>query len=708
MDARTKTTATWWHNLPYCLALAPALAAAQSAPSAGQEVVIQGHGQQTEHQIDRKIYRIGNDLQATSGSAADVLSTIPSVSVDIDGNVSLRGDSKVLLLVDGKVSAQLTGSGAGDGLQQFSASEIDRIEVMTTAPAEYRANGAGGVINIVTKRKRTLGNSGSALANIGNRQRYVLNASGAHNSSELKMTAGAGLRQDDREREIRTENAVVGTTGEVGSRNVRTEHARRLIPSLKGALEYTPDERRTVSAEASLRERSGNRYFDETAQSSDTVSLRHSDGHEWSISGEERLRYKQALSSRDEAIDVSLHRSTDLEREHYAYLNTVVQPQPSQSVDHLHLNHDFVSTELSIDYRKSFSDDTHFKLGYAIERSNNAYGNAGDTLDPGTGQLVSNTDLTNEFRFHQTVHAAYASYEGVAGTWSFVTGLRGETTRALANQLTSGVQNFQRYSGLYPNLHLSRPLGTGNVLNFSASRRLSRPDEEDLNPYVDHQDVHNLRAGNPNLRPQETDAFEAGFRSEPNNYGVTVYLRRNRNAVTDVIVTLAPDVLLATKANLPRSTAGGVEFEREGSFTSAVSYRVNGNLAYTQIDATALGSTGLRSTASLNLKGSMDYRPTKLDTAQMSFTRTGRRLTAQGELEAVNLVNLGYKRALRPDLALVLTLSDAFNGQRMRRVLDTAALRQSYERHQLGQVFYAGLSYQFGQQKKASGFDYEQ
>ena len=167
-----------------------------SAPDPNSDiktVTVSGKRKAVEVDLDRKVYNISNDLQSVTGTAADVLNTIPSVQVDADGNVSLRGDNRVVILIDGKPSAQLSGANAGDGLLQYGANDIERIEVMTNAPAEYGANGTAGVINIVTRRNRQPGTSGAFVFNAGNDGRYVSDLRGALNSENLKLSGGIGF-----------------------------------------------------------------------------------------------------------------------------------------------------------------------------------------------------------------------------------------------------------------------------------------------------------------------------------------------------------------------------------------------------------------------------------------------------------------------------------------------------------------------------------
>jgi outer membrane receptor for ferrienterochelin and colicin len=194
------------------------------------------------------------------------------------------------------------------------------------------------------------------------------------------------------------------------------------------------------------------------------------------------------------------------------------------------------------------------------------------------------------------------------------------------------------------------------------------------------------------------------------NYGFTGYLRRNRNSVTDVTQVLSPEVVLITKANLPKDTSSGLEVMANGYVMPRLSYGLSGNLFYSQIDAIALGAPGVKSTAGINAKANLDYRPTTNDTAQLSFSRSDKRLTPQGYVSAINLVNMGYKHQIRANLSAVVTVSDIFNGQIFRRFVSTPTLTDSYQREQVGRIAYIGVIYTFGAPKKnkAGGFEYDQ
>lgn len=698
---------------------AKAAAPAKAAPSAVEGIVVTAERPQTQSLVDRTVYTVNADLQATAGSAADVLSNLPSVAVDADGNISLRGDSNVTVLVDGKPSAQFSGATRGLSLLQFPANEIDRIEVMANPPAQYRAEGSGGVINIITKKTKRDGFSGSAQASGGDYGRYVLGLNGSYNIGRLKASGGIGLRHDVKERLTRSDRVEVdlATGAPVESHQRIDEHFHRLMPSVKGALDYEFNDRQSAGLSFSHRELTGRRYFDQDNTSSPPgqapsgLSSRHSDGHEWSMDGAEGLHFDQKLWRPGETLSLAAERSMTRERERYAYRNSSTLPAGPATFDDLRLSLDLIKTELSADYDLPMAHDREVKLGYDLEDDRNAFDNVGDTLTSASGPATINPAVTNHFRYRQQVNAAYGQYEAPVGPWRLQAGLRVEATHVATLQITGNLAGGRDDLGAYPSLHLDRSLGDDGKLTASVGRRVTRPDPEALNPFADHQDIHSLRAGNPDLRPQDTWSYELGYLYSGSrlNYGATAYYRRDKNSVTDVIRPISADVVLATKMNLPLSQSGGVAFTAGGKLGSRLSYNLSGDLFAAQIDATALGATGTKSTTGLNLKASLDYRPTAKDTAQISVSRTDKRLTPQGEISAINLVNLGYRRQIRPDLAAVVTVTDLFDGQRQQRLISTPQLRDDFLRHQLGRVAFVGVVYTFGAPAKAkpSGFEYE-
>ena len=193
-----------------------------------ETVVVQGQKLNVETKIDRKIYSVPEDAQSALGTLSDILNVIPSVDVDPDGNVSLRGDSNVLVLIDGKPATQLQGANAGDVLQSIPASEIERIEILTTPPAQFKAEGAAGVINIIT-RKRAAKESASAslTGSLGSGGRWLVGGNGNYGRKQFTASVNAGFREDYRERTI--ESVVTGPDPTTGQALESESHVQRAI-----------------------------------------------------------------------------------------------------------------------------------------------------------------------------------------------------------------------------------------------------------------------------------------------------------------------------------------------------------------------------------------------------------------------------------------------------------------------------------------------
>ncbi|MFL6603629.1 MAG: TonB-dependent receptor domain-containing protein [Steroidobacteraceae bacterium] len=696
-------------------------AAAENSSPPMDTIVVQGQKLSVESKIDRKVYSVPEDAQSTLGTLSDILSVIPSIDVDPDGAVSLRGDTNVLVLIDGKPATQLQGSKGGENLQSISAKNIERIEVLTTPPAQFKAEGAAGVINIITRKRGTRESAfGSLQGSLGNGGRWLVGANGSYGGKKFTAAVNAGFREDYRQRTIQSQ--AIGpdpSSGQVlASRDRASQRLRRNVPSVDLSGEYDPNEHQSLSGSASWLRRGGLRtytQFDASTLESGAVTgstRRLTSGHDPEDDYNTTLRFTQKLSKPGETLDLSLHRSISHQHEHYDYANDSFVPPAPTFYNNLSFTEDQGDTEADVDYALPLSKTQSLKLGYAFEQNDYGFNNVGADVDPASGLETIDPGLTNNFKFRQRIHALYQSYQTSSGAWTWLAGVRAEWTTTDALQVSNNVSTPSRYVEVYPSLHVDRSLSDRSTLSFGASRRVTRPDPSYLNPYVDHEYPPNLNAGNPNLRPQYTQSVDLGYGYEGGggaSYGLTGYYRRNKDSVTDVTEYLGNGLSLTTKTNLAKSDSAGLEFSATGHLRPKLSYSLSGNAFYTQIDAAAFGTGGLKSTTGLNVKGKLDYRPTADDSAQVTFTRTDKRLTPQGSLSAINILNLGYKHALTPALIAVATISDLFEGQRYRRVVSTPALTQVYERSVAGRTTFVGLVYTIGVTKKDKqpNFDYD-
>jgi outer membrane receptor protein involved in Fe transport len=693
---------------------------AASTPAAtpvaeGEQVVVTANRLAVQNLVDRKVYSIAADLQSLTGTVSDVLSAIPSVQLDVDGNISLRGDSNVTVLIDGRPSAQLQGSSVGDILQQMPANEIERIEVITNPPAQFKAEGTAGVINIVTKRAKAEGGAGSLQANVGNHDRWSLAGSGSYKKKTLAFSGSVGARMEERIRSLTDDRRTIDSGGgETLVLRTQQETVKRLMPNFKGNVEWKPDAQHTwvLSVSGSLRDGRG-RHFDETDQTYHgeqlvSATTRTSDGTENAFDNGETLTYERTTGIKDEKLSVSIGQTHFHEHEHFTYSNASIVPPLGLPGDGYGFINDYQKQLANIDYTRPLERHRSVKFGYAYESSTNTYDNSGELQGP-DGSWLDNPLLANHFKYHQTVNAGYGSFQAEQYGWTSLLGLRVESSRVELSSFDSLAPAPIVDTQFFPSLHLERGVGEQGTLSFNVGRRITRPYPESLDPHVNREDIRNLRAGNPLLRPQTTMAYEVGYSLEGHAHSasLTGYVRDIRDAFTEIVQVIDPNTVLSTRSNIDHTKSGGVEFTANGRLMPRLTYNVSGNLNYYTINFPPYDN---RSATSLSTKASLDWKSTAADTWQVAYANYGKRITPQGSFEPVGAVNLGFRHQVDAKRSLVATVSDIFDTQAWHRYTRTTMLTETYERKPVGRLLYVGFVYQLGNSTKKSkreGFEYD-
>ena len=697
--------------------IGPALPAAPAPEAAGPRIVVAAKRPDVINMVDRTVYRTDADLQATTGTASDILRNIPSVEVDVDGNISLRGDPSVTVLVDGKPSPQMQGAARGSALLSLSAADIEQVEVMTSPSAEFKPDGTGGVINIVTRKNRKKGASGTLLANLGNGGRYNLNAAGSYNAGPLSLGGSIGVREDDRLRDTDNRTTAIdpGTGAATGTHQQLHEKTRPVITSGQANIDYALNDKQALGLSLNLSARDQSRLLGEHSAASGAGNAQYertSLGRGHRRSDNTALNFKQKLAHDGETLTLHVQSGQTLGANREDVSTLPVVPAGLPALAH-NVNQDIyrVST-LAAAYVRPLAAEATLKLGYNAEYDQDLFDNSVASAIPASSPLVPNHAFDNAFRYRQTINALYATYGKKAGKLELLGGLRFEQVNIHTLQQVSGDTSMQSYAKLYPTLNLLYALSEADTVSAGFSKRIARPDPEDLNPYINASDPHNLVRGDPGLKPQETASLEVGYRHdvEGRSYRLTGYYRDIRNSDTDVFTVIGNDVVLQTKANLGSRKSGGMEFIASGKLLPKLGYNLSGNLFYNQINAQSLGIAGTRSNVVLNTKGTLDYQATAEDRWQVSANYNGKRLTPQGYNLAIKTANAGYRHQLNQSAAVVATVSDLFNSNRQRRILQTPGFSRVFERQQYGRLLYVGLAYTLGTAKKAKDvdFSYEQ
>ncbi len=696
--------------LPPGLALAQTAPAATSAPAAKpaaatavEGVVVTGQANAMRSSIDRRSYSVANDLSARTGSISDALRNIPSVEVDVQGNVSLRGDSNVTILIDGKPSSLFNGDGKADALQQLPADQIDRVEVMTNPSAAFRPDGTAGIINLITKKTNKAGTTGSVRLNVGPNGRYNGGVSVNRRAGKLTLSGDAGYRYDTQKGVQHIDRATLDTaSGQfLPSQADATQNNEGGGLNLRGGLDYDLDKQNRLSGEVRFR------GFDFDSDALETYSARNA------LGGVSRAYDRTTIASikRDNtAVSADWRRqlkgaehllTTHLEYEVTDFTrnsNAILRNRPGSTVyEGLDYDLEQTRTNLKVDYSKPLPNDVKFKVGLDFEVSSNDYDNRGAT-GAAAGSLSVDPMRTNRFLYDQDIYAAYVTYERPFGDFTVQGGLRAEQVNIDTNQLTSNQKNQNDYFKVYPSLHMGYTLNDNNSLTANYSRRVQRPGAGELNPFRVYIDPYNYRSGNPNLKPQQTDSYELGwqYRKAQTYYLATLYVRQSKQSVTDVIQDLGGGVLLTTRENLGKNNNAGLELVANGRLTPKLSYNLSSNIFHNEITATNLGFSGTRSDTMVSGRANLNWQATPKDFFQVNAFSSGKRLTPQGYREPVQMVNLGYRRKVNDKLSFVVTAQDVLKGFEDTVVTNTAVLRDTTTRTANVRAVFFGFTYSFG------------
>ncbi|HYC66880.1 outer membrane beta-barrel family protein [Brevundimonas sp.] len=677
--------------------------------TAVEEVVVEGRNTDVRTSIDSVSYSLADDLQARTGTLADALRNVPSVDVDPQGNVSLRGDSNVTILIDGRPSGMLSGEGRAQALLQLPADQYARIEVMTNPSAAYRPDGSGGVINLITKPtvvRPGATTTGSVRVNAGEEGRYNVGLSAAFSRDRLTLSGDVGVRHDmilqDVER-VR-ERFDAGSGQFLESR--QTQQGESILDARFGRFtaEYRLTDKTQLTGEIRAQ-----RFGTE----GDTVELFEGEDASGSVAQAYRRDSDGGFAVRgfgatarvlhrfdDQGHEWSTELRLDRGRNQFEQLTVTdaTLPAGADVYELLDNRTRFSIMGLTSAYVRPLSDGGKLRAGYELEMREPETSNA-VSRGPSASALTPDPLVTNEFHAEQAVHAVYGTWERPFGKLTAQAGLRLEYTEIDLDQITTGTQDSNEYFRAYPTLHLGYELSETQTLRASYSRRIQRPQPFELNPFLVFQDPFNYRAGNPQLEPQETDSFELMWqrRVQQTFYQATLYYRDTTKAFTQVTTDIGGGIFLTRPENLGARRDMGLELTASGKLSETLRYNASVNLFHQEIDATGLSGAQDSSGTVVSGRGNLNWQPTAEDFVQLAAFWQGDSLQAQGVREAGGMINLGYRRKLTEKWAFQATVRDVFDQFGDVTTFDTPSFRERTERRFGGRAWYLGLTYSFGQ-----------
>lgn len=614
-----------------------------------QEVTVNSKTKLIENKIDKIVFNAERDVSSQGGVATDVLKKVPQVSVDADGNVQLSGSSGIRFLINGKPSSAF-GSNIADVLQSIPASQIKSIEVITNPGAKYDAQGLGGIINIILKKNNTRGYNGNVSLTGGTRmQNGSLNFNARRDNFGVNAFISGNKRLPsnssyDNLRETIDSN-VISTLRQVSRSRFEREGGQT-----GAGFDWTFKKHNNFTGNFSYN------YFHFNG-SGNTNQLLQPDKNSllpaiFTLAGSSNefvykgldasLNYKRTFEKEDQELEISLNTShgNDITR---GSNNQRLQPQDSLYYGTNSDNDAGVNqTQAAIDYTQPLKEN--IKLGFGAKASFDNVESNSDVLSyqPGSKQYMPDAYLSNGLNYRQKVYAGYAELSFPAGKlFDAKIGGRYERTEIKAYYSNAGDVNIPGYNTFVPSIFLSKKLGEKHTLKLSVSRRINRPEYDDLNPFVNTNDPKNLVTGNPYLKPELGYRYELSYVRDLGKSGslsINLFHRINDNDIQPYVVyyssytvgdSVYQNVSVNTQQNIGRENNTGMNIFGDVHLNAKLNIRGNAFLFYRHIINTIdKGLTSNSYNYRFNLNAS--YQFTNSLVAELFGNFNGPRNEAQG------------------------------------------------------------------------------
>lgn len=661
--------------------------------------------------IDRTSYNVANQPMTAGGSGLDVLSNIPSIEVDIDDNISLRGSENVAIYLNGR-PAPMTGEALAGFLSGLAAESVERVEVIPNPSARYEPEGMSGIINIVLAEKKTQTLGGGISINADTNEDYGASANVHFGSGPWNVFVNYGLRMGERQRngsQFR-ENRYLDPLTFLEQDTDGTND--RLSNTLNTTIDYRLGELNTLSFTGLVSLRDGdanalNTYSElDAAEALTRRYTRRTLGASDDFNMDYRLGFKRTIEPRTHELTAEVSFEQEDENERDTYTENLLMADGSTANDILEQQvvdqiEDGRELDAQVDYMRPIGESLRMEVGArsSVEWLDNRF--YSESLDLGSDTFRPDASLNNTFAYEEQVHAAYGILGGEAGPFGAQVGVRMEQAYTTFDLVTTDESFDNSYLSFYPSAFLTYSLTEGQTLRLSYSKRVRRPNTWQLNPFGDYDDPTSRRVGNPYLDPQYTHAFEASYSQIANAYTLTLtpYYRRTVDAIswsqrlTDDGVTLTTFENFATENSYGAEVIGTMSLDRwlrtRGSF-NLYQRDTDGSNVDSELSASALGySTRVSATASL---------PSGVKLELSQFYRSPMNVPG-GRIDAFTRTDLAVQRDLMDGRAsLSLRASDIFNTMGFNLWRESAQYYQSSTRDFNAQALQISLRYNFGQQ----------
>lgn len=661
-----------------------------------EEVEVTAERSRVEFKLDKRVFNVGQDLASTGLGALDVLSNVPSVNVDIEGNVRLRGNSGVQILINGKPSV-LSDEG-GTALSTITADMIERIEVITNPSAKYEAEGSSGIINIVLKKEEKKGLNGSISLNTGVPANHSIGGSLNRRTEHFNFFTqfGGGYRSLPSYRKSSNFNKVDST--EVRSKGV--EYRNERFANITLGADYYLNQWNVFTL-------SGSYAYEDEDQPSETDFDIYRQGvlesryrrTEVTSAGNPKYQYdlqyqRQFQNHEDHVLQFSTLGNFFGKEQTSSFENRLLEGislNPDQRTETRFFQRDYIH---KLDYTRPMSD---WKLEAGAQFESNDVGNDYAVYNATSDGFQLDSTLTNDFRFQQEVLGVYLTTALEKERWGVQLGGRIEQTLLQTALVTTGEENKQAYRNFFPSAHASFKWSEQLSFQVGFSKRIYRPRLWDLNPFFNIRNNYNIRMGNPNLQPELADSYEMTgiWVGEKFSMNMSVY----HLTTTDVIerVTLFQDnVSIVRPENIGIRQQSGIEWN--GKYSPLKWLSINGDFNYGffmrrgQFDEQSFDFTGTQWFTRWTGRAKLPYA-WELEVSgeyQSPFANV------QGEVSGFAFMDIGVrKKVWKGKMVVNLGVRDLLASRIQESVADQAAFN-AYSFSQRGRFITLGVSYSIG------------
>jgi ferric enterobactin receptor len=670
--------------------------------------------------LDKRVFNVGKDLVSAGGMAEDILRNVPGVSVDIESNITLRGSSGVLILLNGRPSS-LFGNGHTTGLRQIQANQIERIEIITNPSSRYEAEGTAGIINIILKDNQNKGLNGSVSANVGAPDNFGLGGNLNYHRKNFNWFTNLGTWYVNRPGNGSYQNQFFNLTypdSTIYSNMDRTHKLQGIVSFIKVGVDYHFNAKNILLSSFAYRrssdDNSSQLIYKDAYGYEDNIFLT-TEREEKETEREEELTYfltykrNFAQSGHQLMTDFIFENKSQNEESFYEELFYNSQHNLIDTAAFNQLSNSEEGTRQTIlksDYIKPFNKEGKFECGF--QSSLRQIGNNYRVRELLNNTEIPDTNFTNDFKYHETIHGLYANVGSKINKFSFQLGLRAEHSDVTTELLLTNESKYRKYGNLFPSAFFSYDLPKNNALQISYSRRIQRPGFTDLNPFFTLRDRRNIFRGNPNIIPELTDSYELGHVKywDKGSLSSIAYFRWTDQVIKGIqrVDKDDPGRTITQTENLDFKRNFGVEFTC--FFAVNKWWRLNGDVnlyhSLSQGSYEYDGQSYFVGGQSFSMKAKTISRVTlwnRINT-QLMLSYEAPRTTTQGVNKSMTEIDFATSVDIfKTHGTVTLSVSDLFNTRRRRSVSSDETFRSEDNFLWQARSFILSFNYRFNQQK---------